>query len=104
MPPPTGISPAGPSATSVTLGSCLGVLRGCGAEEEAGGAIAVADGAGPPPGGTPASLASYGTAAVLQPASVAPRPTAPSSTTPRLVGRGSSRGSTLTTLRSSSGV
>src|SRR5690349_1637777 len=99
MPPPTGISPALPSTTPRAAGSFFGVPPFCvvpaGAGEEAGGPIARADGAGPPCGGTPASLASYGTAAVLQPASAPPRParpTAPSSTR-RLVRRGPGWGS-----------
>jgi len=67
-----------------------------------GGAMAMLDGAGPSCGTTPASFAPYGTAAVLHPASVPPTPARPTpSSSPRLVGRGSSRGCVLTTFPSS---
>ena len=49
-------------------------------------AVAMADAAGVPGSTTPASLAPYGTAAVLQPASTPPNPARPApSSTPRLV-------------------
>jgi hypothetical protein len=57
-------------------------------EEAPADGMAVAGAVEPLPGATPASLAAYGTAVVLQPARAPPRPArlAPSST-PRLVGR-----------------
>src|SRR5579863_630202 len=77
MPPPTGIAPAAPSTTSLAAGACFGAaLLGMGpvAAGPAEGPMAMADGTAAPCGATPASSAPYGTAAVLQPASVRPSP------------------------------